>query len=1586
MGKGALVPLRDAWNADQSLIDYVQQLHSSALAAYRENPNLIEEHTNQEESIKVGGYAHRTVQELVQNAADALAGSADSSMSGGRIEVVLDEVNRRLYVANGGRPFSRNGLRAVVHAHLSAKRGDEIGRFGLGFKSVLAVTDRPQVFSRSVSFEFNAPEAQAIIGKVRPGSLKVPVLRTPSLLDAMTEMDADPLLAELGEWAATVVRLPEIDDTASLRNDLLDFSTEFLLFVTAVREIRIRIIGDEPIDNTHVSRDLGQDRFSIETPHGAANEWIVTETMHSPSAAARREVGEAVSRDRIKVSVAIPASGGPGFRGRFWAYFPIEDETSASGLFNAPWSLNSDRTTLLDNSYNREILSTLLDLFLEKVPTLRTKDDPARHFDYLPSRPREAFSAADRYFRAAGPVRAAAVGLIPNAAGRLTAPDDLKPLDFNVEGVDAKDHRSWQSAEHTGDDVPHWRCYTSLTRVNRLRHILAAPGIDAATEWSQSLEERVLGKMPKRGVLSWIREWAEGGTDTDTADALDFVLRHENSAPLLRDAKVIPTNQGLVTLKDRTTTFLDIVEGFDVEAATFVSSTFLEVPGVRAALERRGFQKLDAQTRLEAQMSRLTPTSVTEDYEAVWKIIREEVPPAQAVKAAERQGQMLKVPTRDGNWSWPQQVLHLGGIDAAVAAAHLLDVDRCVVSVARSLGVIDQPVSRFALSDEVGEAAYRQFVREHVNGSLGPGERTIDQIDLSLEEGPGPVSALILLRDSAADPVLINQWTTRLLAQPDGTWRAEDPDSRRVFDVPSPREWAVAQAGLLKSDWGYRRPDQLVSRRLLRYQGLLPLFVDEMRLEQQLGLESQLSEVSADLFREALTRDRYAFASTKDLDAVLTEFLTAAARALADQGGLRRIPARIGRNVESAPVGSVYVAVDDEQVGYLLDKGKYFLRVPAASAEEFVELTSTKSFSEVFSFELHIGGEQDAEVITDVFTGLRNTLSLDSVRGAYLVRAQEIVKRVTTSTGEGVEPISLPWHRDGDTLYVKSNLDDTAVLRCIAEVFDLELTAKDLDEVIQTGHDDMLEGLRREAQSMESDAGRLEVYFSPEDLKDKLPLGLWGTLEDQGLVDATTSVAELYLTVNGHDAVKNLRPLFRDLGYRDVPERWTRNSTTLNWLRKMGFSGDFASQPADNLPISHVVPGAVNLPPLHEYQEKVRDKLASAILGVSPDGHRAKAMVEMPTGAGKTRVASQTVLELFSRDLLTGPVLWIAESQELCEQAVQTWGFVWRGLLDERPLTVGRLWGGNDRMEEPETDFSVIVATDAQLDAILSDPVRATRFEWLRDSSVVVVDEAHRSGSSELYTRLFRWLGVDGRNHEKPLIGLSATPFKGGDAGTAALIRRYGGNLIRAFESDSPFEEAAQAGVLARVAYRRMTGIDVILGQDELKDAKKFRRVSSTVLERIGRDRNRLRMVVHDIEQLDPDWPVLVFTPSVLSAQVLAATLRYKDISAASVSGETGRHERRKIIEDFKAGKIRVLANCDLLTQGFDAPGVRALYVARPTFSPSAYIQMVGRGLRGPKNGGKHECLIVDIEDNFGAENHLMGHLDYVDQWKELAR
>jgi superfamily II DNA or RNA helicase len=333
---------------------------------------------------------------------------------------------------------------------------------------------------------------------------------------------------------------------------------------------------------------------------------------------------------------------------------------------------------------------------------------------------------------------------------------------------------------------------------------------------------------------------------------------------------------------------------------------------------------------------------------------------------------------------------------------------------------------------------------------------------------------------------------------------------------------------------------------------------------------------------------------------------------------------------------------------------------------------------------------------------------------------------------------------------------------------------------------------------------------------------------------------------------------------------------------------------------------------------------------------------------------------------------------ELCEQAVQTWSTIWRGLGDERPLTIGRLWEGHT-VHEPDTEFSVIVATDAKLDVIRSDG----EYEWLSKPSVVIVDEGHSAGGSERYTRILTWLGVAGRGFERPLVGLSATPFKGkSETATAALAARFGNRKLDAFEED-PYKRLAELGVLARVQHEVLKGIEVVLEPKEIDEATKQRRLSPSVLDRIGRDQARMEILVKHIMGQDPSWPVLVFTPSVLSAQVLAATLRYRNITAKAVSGQTGRQERRDIITKFKANEIRVLANCDLLIQGFDAPGVRALYIARPTFSPNVYIQMAGRGLRGPENGGKEECLIVDLADSFGNVNDLLGYRDYEDLWQE---
>jgi superfamily II DNA or RNA helicase len=174
----------------------------------------------------------------------------------------------------------------------------------------------------------------------------------------------------------------------------------------------------------------------------------------------------------------------------------------------------------------------------------------------------------------------------------------------------------------------------------------------------------------------------------------------------------------------------------------------------------------------------------------------------------------------------------------------------------------------------------------------------------------------------------------------------------------------------------------------------------------------------------------------------------------------------------------------------------------------------------------------------------------------------------------------------------------------------------------------------------------------------------------------------------------------------------------------------------------------------------------------------------------------------------------------------------------------------------------------------------------------------------------------------------------------------------------------------------------VSLDYQEFESLKTMRELPASVLDKIGRDQARMQTLLDDIATLPRDWPTLVFTASVLSAQILSTLLRTRGHTSASVSGTTPMAERRRSIEGFRRGDIQVITNCNVLTQGFDAPGVRALYIARPTFSPNAYIQMVGRGLRGPANGGKDECRVVNIEDTFDQFGRDLAYKEFAYLWE----
>ena len=99
-----------------------------------------------------------------------------------------------------------------------------------------------------------------------------------------------------------------------------------------------------------------------------------------------------------------------------------------------------------------------------------------------------------------------------------------------------------------------------------------------------------------------------------------------------------------------------------------------------------------------------------------------------------------------------------------------------------------------------------------------------------------------------------------------------------------------------------------------------------------------------------------------------------------------------------------------------------------------------------------------------------------------------------------------------------------------------------------------------------------------------------------------------------------------------------------------------------------------------------------------------------------------------------------------------------------------------------------------------------------------------------------------------------------------------------------------------------------------------------------------------------------------------------RDINAEIVLGLTSIKYRNSHIKNFKNGKLKVLINFGVLTTGFDAPKLKTLVIARHTNSMILYSQMIGRALRGPRNGGNELNYVVDVIDNIAN----LGNTDFM--------
>lgn len=106
----------------------------------------------------------------------------------------------------------------------------------------------------------------------------------------------------------------------------------------------------------------------------------------------------------------------------------------------------------------------------------------------------------------------------------------------------------------------------------------------------------------------------------------------------------------------------------------------------------------------------------------------------------------------------------------------------------------------------------------------------------------------------------------------------------------------------------------------------------------------------------------------------------------------------------------------------------------------------------------------------------------------------------------------------------------------------------------------------------------------------------------------------------------------------------------------------------------------------------------------------------------------------------------------------------------------------------------------------------------------------------------------------------------------------------------------------------------------------------------------------------------LIFAAGIEHAEHIAEMLNQFGIPSAAVHSK--RKDRDKIIEDFKAGKLRCIVNNNVLTTGFDHPPVDLIVMLRPTNSAALWVQMLGRGTRPSPQTGKKACLVLDFARN----------------------
>jgi DNA repair protein RadD len=363
-------------------------------------------------------------------------------------------------------------------------------------------------------------------------------------------------------------------------------------------------------------------------------------------------------------------------------------------------------------------------------------------------------------------------------------------------------------------------------------------------------------------------------------------------------------------------------------------------------------------------------------------------------------------------------------------------------------------------------------------------------------------------------------------------------------------------------------------------------------------------------------------------------------------------------------------------------------------------------------------------------------------------------------------------------------------------------------------------------------------------------------------------------------------------------------------------------------------------------------------------GHIRRVVLHMPTGAGKTRTAMNVVVEHLRMKEPT-LVVWLAHTEELCEQASHEFEHAWSA-LGNRTLSLYRFWGDHEFNPQTIRD-GFVVAGLAKLYSATKQTIQVASVLGSR-SSLVVIDEAHIA-IADTYKLIIEALVV--HHSGTALLGLTATPGRTwsdieADRKLASFFSRQKVELtIEGYTN--PVDYLIAEGYLAQAIFKPLMhegGLE-LTAEDYRRIEAEFD-IPASVMLKLADDEQRNLVIIREIEELSKQHErIIVFATTVEHANLIATILRARGHNAASVTGQTPETERVRRIEEYKSAdpETRILCNYGVLTTGFDAPRTSAAVIARPTKSLVLYSQMVGRAIRGVRAGGNKSAVIVTVVD-----------------------